>query len=140
MIIINQQLHIPDEELSFSSSRSSGPGGQNVNKVNTRITLNFNLAASPSLNPEQKAILQEKLKNRINKEGVLWVTSHQTRSQSMNRMQAVARFVELLQQALQPQPVRKRTRITHGAKQKRLEGKRLRSQVKSLRTKSFSWD
>ena len=77
MIQINQQLAIADDELSFSASRSSGPGGQNVNKVNTRVTLWFDVAGSPSLSADQKQALLARLANRITREGMLQVVSQQ---------------------------------------------------------------
>ncbi len=138
MIQINQSLAIPDEELTFSASRSGGPGGQNVNKVNTRVTLWFDVAGSPTLSAEQKQMLLTHLANRITREGVLQITSQQHRTQPANRNAAVERFVELLAQALARPKPRHKTRPTYSSKQRRLETKRLRSDTKRLRSDPHS--
>ena len=100
MIEIDDSLAIPDEEVSFVTSRSGGPGGQNVNKLETRVTLRFDLAASPSLTDEQKSRLRERLATRITRAGILHVTSQKHRTQAENREAAVARFAELLREGL----------------------------------------
>lgn len=138
MIQINQSLAIPDEELTFSASRSGGPGGQNVNKVNTRVTLWFDVAGSPTLSAEQKQMLLTHLANRITRKGVLQITSQQHRTQPANRNAAVERFVELLAQALARPKPRHKTRPTYSSKQRRLETKRLRSDTKRLRSDPHS--
>lgn len=135
MIGINENISIPEDELKFTTSRSSGPGGQNVNKVSTRVTLWFDVAHSPSLNEEQKAVISNKLATRMNKDGLLFISSQRSRSQADNREATVARFTELLRHALQPVPVRKRKRMSLAAKQKRLEDKLHRSKVKRERSK-----
>src|SRR3954453_10707281 len=100
MIPIDDNLAIPEEELSFATSRSGGPGGQNVNKLETRVTLRFDLAASPSLSEEQKSRLRERLSTRITRSGVLHVTAQKHRTQGANRDAALERFAELLREAL----------------------------------------
>ena len=135
MIVINEQLSIPDEEIIFTASRSSGPGGQNVNKVSTKITLWFDLAKSPSLSEEDKALITSRLGSRVDKYGILRVVSQSTRSQLSNREMAVQRFVELLQAALRRLPIRKKTRVSKGAKERRLEEKKQRSGVKRERSR-----
>ena len=100
MVWITDSLEIPDDELTFTASRSSGAGGQNVNKVNTRVTLTFDLAASSSLTAAEKDRIAERLATRVNKTGVLRVTSQRHRTQAANRDAAVARFTELLRSAL----------------------------------------
>lgn len=135
MIRITNRISIPEEELSFTASLSSGPGGQNVNKLNTRVTLRFDLANSPSLSPEDKALIATRLGTRIAKDGILRVVSQSTRSQHANRELAVERFVELLKSALKRAPVRKETRVSKAAKERRLEEKKLRSSVKRQRSK-----
>jgi ribosome-associated protein len=120
-------------ELIFSSSRSSGPGGQNVNKVNTRIELRFNIPGSALLNDEEKAKLQSVLGNRINKEGFLILVSQTERSQMANKKKATERFYKLLQKALTPVKRRKPTRPTLASKERRIESKKLQSRKKELR-------
>jgi ribosome-associated protein len=138
MIHITDQLSIPEDELSFTASRSSGPGGQHVNKASTRVTLRFDLANSPSLNPEQKKLLQERLPTRISKQGVLRVASQKTRSQATNRKLAVERFVELLQQSLETTPERKPGKIPSAAREKRIAAKKHRGHLKRERAWKIS--
>ena len=133
MIRITDQVLIPEDEISFTASRSSGPGGQHVNKASTRVTLRFDLANSPSLTPEQKKLLLEQLATRISKQGVLRVVSQKTRSQALNREIALERFVELLQQALELRPKRKVTKPRAAAKEKRLAHKKHRGYLKRER-------
>jgi ribosome-associated protein len=133
MVQITDQLSIPKEELKFTSSRSSGPGGQHVNKVSTRVTLRFDLANSASLTPKQKQRILIRLATRISKQGVLRVVSQKTRSQAANKEAALERFVVLLQQALRKPPQRKPTTTSSAAKQKRLDEKKHRGQMKRKR-------
>jgi ribosome-associated protein len=135
MIKINEQILIPEDELVFTASHSSGPGGQNVNKVSSRVTLWFEVANSPTLSPEQKELITSRLATRIGKNGVLRVISQQTRSQLDNKELAVERFAELLRDALRQVPVRKKTRVSKGAKLRRLEEKRQRGMLKGVRSK-----
>ncbi len=125
---------IPESELVFQASRSSGPGGQNVNKLNTRIVALFRVADSTSLSDEQKQRILNKLATRIDKEGVLHVVSQQYRSQEANRRAAVARLQELVAEALKPRPVRKKTSAPAGARERRLQEKKQRSTRKRQRT------
>src|SRR5215510_13043590 len=100
MIAIMAGVEIPESELEFVASRSGGPGGQNVNKVSSRITLRFDLEKSGALNPDQRRRIRAKLASRINKDGVLQVSSQRTRSQDLNREEALLRFAELLREAI----------------------------------------
>jgi ribosome-associated protein len=134
MIPIDDTLAIPDEEVTFATSRSGGPGGQNVNKLETRVTLRFDLAGSPSLSEEQKARLRERLATRITRDGVLQVSSQKHRSQGANREAAVERFAELLRENLREEPPRKKTRPSRAAKARRLDSKRRQSQRKRERS------
>jgi len=120
-------LAIPDEEVSFVTSRSGGPGGQNVNKLETRVTLRFDLDASPSLTDEQKSRLRERLATRISRTGILQVTSQKHRTQADNREASIARFAELLREALREEAPRKPTKVSKAAKRRRVEEKRRRS-------------
>ena len=127
-------LAIPLAELSFETSRSSGPGGQNVNKVESRVTLLFPVANSPSLDERQRELLLARLRTRVSKAGVLRVSAQRHRSQAANREEAVARFAELLRDALVEDPARRPTRPTRASRKRRLQGKRRRSELKRLRS------
>ena len=140
MIKIKNEILIGKDELSFTFSRSSKPGGQNVNKISSRVTLLFDVANSPSLSVEHKNQIMTQLRTRINKDGVLRIVAQLHRSQAANREAAVARFVELLQETLKPIKSRKKTRISFAAKKRRLNGKRRRSRLKQERTKPSVWD
>jgi len=134
-------LEIPEGELEFVASRSGGPGGQNVNKVSSRVTLRFDVGHSGSLNEEQRTRIQRRLATRINKDGVLQVTSQRTRSQDLNRADAIERFAELLRAALREDKPRVKTRATRSSKEERLKEKRMRTTVKQARVKgSKAWD
>lgn len=134
MVEINSELSIPESELSFRASRSSGPGGQNVNKVNSRITIEFDLYGSPTLSAVQKSRIHEKLAARISSEGVLQVSSQKFRTQRGNRDEAIAQFARLLRAALHEKPKRKKTKVSRGSKQKRLDDKKARALLKRNRT------
>ena len=127
MIEIGDSLAIPDEEVSFVTSRSGGPGGQNVNKLETRVTLRFDLEASPSLTDEQKNRLRERLATRITRAGIFHVTSQKHRTQADNREASIARFAELLREGLREEAPRKETRVPKAVKRRRVEEKRRRS-------------
>lgn len=124
MVWITDSLEIPDDEVSFTASRSSGAGGQNVNKVNTRVTLLFDLAASPSLTPTEKDRIEQRLATRVSKTGILRVTSQKHRTQAANRDAALTRFGELLRSALYEEPLRRPTRMPRAAREHRLGEKR----------------
>jgi ribosome-associated protein len=133
MVHVLEHLEIPDEELGFATSRSSGPGGQNVNKVNTRVTVLFNVQESATLSSEQRELLRERLGGRISNQGVLRVVSQRHRTQLANRDAAVERLVELLRQALTEAPERIPAAVPRQAKERRLEEKRHRADVKRER-------
>jgi len=139
VIWVNDHLSIPEAELTFVASRSGGPGGQNVNKVSSRVTVMFDVRRSPVLSNEQRERLLKKLSTRINKEGVLRIVSQRTRSQELNREDAVRRFAELLRQALVVDRLRVETRTPRTAHAKRLEEKKRRTTVKQFRSKK-DWD
>lgn len=133
MIRINSKIQISESELVFTTSRSGGPGGQNVNKVNTRITLFFDVAASGGFSDVQKSRIIRKLATRVSKAGVLRVVSQKHRTQKTNRDTAIERLVDLLQEALKTNPPRKKTKIPFSAKQKRLRNKKQHSLLKKQR-------
>jgi ribosome-associated protein len=133
MIQVDEHLAIPEDELTFVTSRSGGPGGQNVNKLETRVAVRFDLA-SPRLTGEQRARLGERLATRITRAGVLQVTSQRHRTQAANREAALARLGELLRDALAEPERRRPTRPSRAARARRLEAKRLRSRRKRERT------
>ena len=130
MLVINSTISIDPGEIHFTASRSAGPGGQNVNKVSSRMTLRFDVNTSPSLTAEQKMKLHERLPTRINKAGVLWVSSQRERSQARNRDLAQQRFVELLRMAFDEAPNRKPTKQPRWVDRKRLNEKKRQSQRK----------
>ena len=134
MIVIDQCLSIPDDEVRFEATRSGGPGGQHVNTSSTRVTLVFDLVASRALDDATKAVIARKLATRISGEGLLRVTVQKHRSQKMNRDGSVERFAELLREALTEQKPRRKTRPTAGARAKRIDEKKKRGGIKKIRT------
>ncbi len=124
---------IPESEFLYSTSRSGGPGGQNVNKVNTRVELRFNLGSTSAFSDQEKEIIFRKLKNKINKEGEIIFVSQAERSQLLNRQAVTERFYEIVSKALTVPAPRRATRPTIVSKIKRLEGKRTRGILKKLR-------
>lgn len=133
MIRINQRVAIAESEISFTFSRSSGPGGQNVNKVATRVTLLFKPADSQSLTELQRERVLKLLGPRLDKRGVLRIVASGHRSQSANREEAVHRLVTLLSIALRPRRTRRPTKPTAASRERRLTEKRYRSGRKSSR-------
>jgi ribosome-associated protein len=122
-------------ELKYTATRSSGPGGQHVNKVSTRIELRFDIAGSLLLTEEEKGILLEKLANRITGEGVLILVSQTERSQQGNREKVTERFYRLIAAALKPVRKRKATRPSAASVEERLDLKRRRAETKERRKK-----
>ena len=139
MIVINPSLIIPEREISFTFARSGGPGGQNVNKVNTRATLWFNVWGSPTLTRRQKEMIAERLSGRINRNGMLQVVSYRHRTQAANRTAALKRFIQLLNQALAETKPRKRTRPSKKSREKRLSNKKHRGRIKQQRRAVKEW-
>ena len=132
-IIINNHVTIPRSELHFKFARGGGPGGQNVNKVETRVELLFDVAHSPSFSDGDRDKLLSHLRSRITDDGILQIISGESRSQWQNREKAIDRFISLLQAALRPRKKRVKTKVPHGVKQKRLESKKRRGEIKRLR-------
>lgn len=133
MIEIAENTLLREEELVFKTSRSGGPGGQNVNKLNTRVTVLFDVAGSPSLSDEQKRRILSRLSTRIDKQGILHIVSQKHRSQEANRQAATERLQELLREALKPEPVRKKTRTPPAARERRIREKKRRGEIKQQR-------
>jgi len=132
-IRITPSLVIPRAELQFRTSRSGGPGGQHVNKVETRVELLFDVANSPSLDEWQRQRLLDGLQSWLDSDGVLHIVSDSYRSQYRNREDVIARFVMLLQHALRPPKLRRPTRVPRGAKEARLQEKKHRGDIKRRR-------
>lgn len=131
--IVVRGIEIPASELSWRFSRASGPGGQNVNKRDTRVELAFDLAGSSAIGAVRKERALERLRTRL-VGGVLTVVASEQRSQARNREDARARLIALLHEALAPPPrARRPTRPSRGAVERRLESKRHRSETKARR-------
>jgi len=132
MIQISSHVAIPDSEIDIHAMRSQGAGGQNVNKVSSAIHLQFNISAS-SLPQFYKEELLKLKDNRISEEGVITIKAQQYRSQEQNREDALARLSQLIQSVAIPRKKRRATKPTKGSKQRRLESKTKRGQLKTLR-------
>jgi len=133
MIRITPWLAIDESEIEERFIRSPGPGGQNVNKVATAVQLRFDAAGSPALDPATRARLTTLAGRRMSRDGILTVTAHSHRSQERNRADAQERLVELIRQA-SIRPIKRRpTRPTKASRERRIEGKKRRSGVKTLR-------
>ncbi|TIH14748.1 aminoacyl-tRNA hydrolase [Marinifilum sp. JC120] len=135
MISITPILSIPDNEISFFASRSSGPGGQHVNKTSSKVTLVFHVQDSPSLSDHQKRLIISRLGGRINSKGELQLSCEEHRSQFRNKEEAVSRFAKLIADALKPVRKRRKTKVPYSAKRKRMDGKKKRSDLKKSRSK-----
>lgn len=122
-------------ELTFKATRSSGPGGQHVNKTSTRIELYWSLHDSQAFSEDQKVRLREKLHNRLTKDDILILASGQTRSQFKNKEQVIKRFFELMKEALTPPKKRKKSKPTYASKVKRLQSKKQHAEKKASRKK-----
>ena len=133
MIEVSQTLSIPEREIWFTASRSSGPGGQHVNKVSTRVTLHFDYRNSPSLTDAQKRRVAARLRTRINRDGILLLHCQRHRSRAANREELIHRFAGLLREALARRRRRIATRPTRGSEERRLREKRRRGQLKRKR-------
>ena len=126
-----------ESEFTFATSRSGGPGGQNVNKVNTKVELRFSIENSTLLSDIEKHKIKSLLKNRINNEGELLITAQSERSQLKNKEKAIERFYQLVGMALKPVKRRKPTSPTRSSVEKRLQLKKEKSQRKALRGKTL---
>jgi len=122
-------------ELQFKATRSSGPGGQHVNKTSTRVELSWSLQNSQVFTEHQKARLQDKLQNRISKEGIFLLASQNSRSQHKNKEDVIKRFLTLIEKSLQEPKKRKKTKRSKASKMKRLSNKKAHSDKKANRKK-----
>lgn len=132
-IVINRHTSIPASEISFRFSRSGGPGGQNVNKLETKVELLFDVQASPSLSEEQKSRILARESGRIGSDGILRVSAQEARSQFANREAAVRKFAAIIAAALVRRKKRVKTSPTRSSREKRIEGKKRRGKIKRMR-------
>jgi ribosome-associated protein len=133
MIQVTESISIEESEIQQDFVRSSGPGGQNVNKVSTSVQLRFDVRNSPSLPPDVRERLIKQAGRRVTSEGVLIIEGRRFRTQEANRRDTVMRLVALIRKAAEKPKARRRTRPTLQSKRRRLETKRRRSQIKKLR-------
>ena len=134
-IRVTNGVRIPVDELTWRFSRSGGPGGQNVNRRETRVELVFDVAGSPSLGPRQRARAMERLHKRLDSRGLLHIVVSDERNQAQNRDIAVERFQSVMAEALAPPPpARRKTKPSAGAVKRRLDSKTRRSRVKRDRS------
>ena len=140
MIKITDDIAIGEEEINFKFVRSSGPGGQNVNKVSTAVQLRFNVVGSPTLPADIRSRVIVLAGNRITEEGVLVIDAHQYSSQEHNRQAAIDRLVDLIKEASIPPKVRRKTKPSAKSKKRRLESKRRRGEIKQRRKPVNDYD
>ena len=134
ILSINDSLHIPTSELTLAFSRSSGPGGQNVNKTSTRVELSFDVINSSSLSEFQRERIIDRFCHRLHKSGVLTVVSDRYRSQGRNRLDSERKLIELLQETLKPPPPKRRkTKPGRNARKRRLDSKKRQAEKKNSR-------
>ena len=136
-IVINSHLIISSSEIAYHTTRSSGPGGQHVNKAETQVELLYDVAHSPSLTEAQRQRILSQLKNLIDQDGVLHLTAQSERSQLRNREIVTVRFQEMLAAALRVPKKRRPTKPTAASQTRRVESKKRRGQIKQLRRQPF---
>lgn len=132
-IRVSEHIQIPLSELEVSFTRSSGPGGQNVNKTSTRVEITFDLAHSPSIHDDDRTWLMERLRSKLDTEGRIHIAAQEYRSQLRNRQAAIERLEEMLQQAIQRPKKRKKSKPTRSAVERRLDSKKRESEKKRER-------
>jgi ribosome-associated protein len=134
-IQVKNGITIPEHELEITTSRSGGPGGQHVNKAETRITIRWNVKATQALTEEQKERVLNNLGSRLTSEGDLIVSSGASRSQQQNKQAAMSQLAQLVRKALYVPKKRMKTKLSKAVKEKRLKEKKKRSETKKLRSK-----
>jgi ribosome-associated protein len=137
MIPVTDHISLEDREIEESFLAGSGPGGQNVNKVATAVQLRFDAAASPSLPPAVKERLRRVAGRKMTDAGVVVITANRFRTQERNRADAIERLVEMIALATHVPRTRRPTKPTRASKERRLDAKKRRGSVKSLRTSGF---
>jgi ribosome-associated protein len=140
MIRITETISIDESEIEESFVRSSGPGGQNVNKLSTAVQLRFDVRRSPSLPNDVAIRLMQLAGRRVTKDGVLVLIAQNQRTQERNRAEALERLIELIREAAVKPVPRRATKPTKASKQKRIEGKKRRSSIKAMRSGKPNWD
>ncbi len=130
---VDAELTIPEDELALAFTPSGGPGGQHANKTSTRVELTWDVAGSRVLSPQQRALIQQRLRNRIDASGCLRLTSDAYRSQLRNREDVRRRLAELVARARRPDRPRRPTEPSATARRRRVEDKRRRGETKRLR-------
>jgi ribosome-associated protein len=140
LVVVNQDLAVPFSELQFRFSRSGGPGGQHVNRSETRVELLFDVQGSPSLTDDQRQRLLQRLRSRLDSDGILHIVASETRSQSENRLRSVTRFQMIVAAALRRRKRRVPTVPSTASREQRLAAKRSRSRIKQTRRDDGSQD
>ena len=140
MLKVTDTIVIDDSELEESFVRASGPGGQNVNKVSSAVQLRFDARRSPSLPNDVAIRLMALAGHRLTKDGVIVIVAQEHRDQSRNRVEARERLLDLIRQAAVRPTVRRKTKVPKSAKRERLESKKRRSGIKSLRQRKPGMD
>ncbi len=139
-LVVNNRVSIPMSEFEFEYMRSSGPGGQNVNKTSTKVRLRWNVAASPSIDSGLNQRIREAYRTRITGDGEFLVTSQRTRDRDSNRTDCLEKLAEMIRQVATPPRKRRPTRPTRGSKERRLKSKKQRSRRKEMRRKPGDGD
>jgi ribosome-associated protein len=132
-IRLGRGVSVPEAELELRTARSGGPGGQSVNTTDSKVELRWSITDSAALDERQRQRLLERLGSRLTKDGVLILQGSEHKSQHRNRDAVIARFRAIVGEALEPPKQRRRTKVSRGAKRRRLEAKRQRSETKKLR-------